>query len=177
MKSERVSPLYRRYVLGVLVLVYAANFVDRQILSILVQPIKEELGVSDTWMGFLPGITFALFYTIAGIPIARWADRGSRRNLIVIGLALWSAMTALSGLAKNFFHLAAARIGVGVGEATLSPAAHSMISDYYPPEKRATALAIYSMGIHLGIFLGYFLGGWINELYGWRAAFMVVGLP
>tara|TARA_Y100000590_G_scaffold123119_1_gene140996 strand:+ start:2639 stop:3913 length:1275 start_codon:yes stop_codon:yes gene_type:complete len=177
MKSERVSPLYRRYVLGVLVLVYAANFVDRQILSILVQPIKEELGVSDTWMGFLTGITFALFYTIAGIPIARWADRGSRRNLIVIGLALWSAMTALSGLAKNFFHLAAARIGVGVGEATLSPAAHSMISDYYPPEKRATALAIYSMGIHLGIFLGYFLGGWINELYGWRAAFMVVGLP
>ena len=151
MKSERVSPLYRRYVLGVLVLVYAANFVDRQILSILVQPIKEELGVSDTWMGFLTGITFALFYTIAGIPIARWADRGSRRNLIVIGLALWSAMTALSGLAKNFFHLAAARIGVGVGEATLSPAAHSMISDYYPPEKRATALAIYSMGIHLGI--------------------------
>ena len=86
-------------------------------------------------------------------------------------------MTALSGLAKNFFHLAAARIGVGVGEATLSPAAHSMISDYYPPEKRATALAIYSMGIHLGIFLGYFLGGWINELYGWRAAVMVVGLP
>ncbi len=174
---ELVTEGYARYVLGLLVVVYAVNFIDRQLLSILLQPIKEDLGVSDTAMGFLTGIAFALFYTVAGIPIARWADRGVRRSIIAIGLALWSGMTAVSGMARSFTHLALARIGVGVGEAACTPAAHSLLADYFPPERRATALAIYSTGIHIGILFGYFLGGWINEFFGWRVAFYVLGLP
>ena len=172
-----VSRSRANYVLAILVIVYVFNFVDRQILSILLQPIKDELQVSDTAMGFLTGFAFALFYTFAGIPIARWSDRGTRRTIIAIGLAVWSAMTAASGLARSFVQLAIARVGVGVGEAAASPAAHSMISDLYPPERRATALAIYTMGANLGILLGMILGGWLNELFNWRVAFFVVGLP
>jgi MFS family permease len=172
-----ISPGYARYVLGVLFVVFVFNFVDRQILSILLEPIKADLGVSDTAMGFLTGIAFALFYTVAGIPIARWADTGNRRNVIVIGLAVWSAMTAVSGLVRTFGQLALARIGVGIGEAACSPPAHSLLADYFPPHRRATALAIYSMGIHVGILLGFVLGGWANQLFGWRQAFMIVGVP
>ncbi len=172
-----VSQGYARYVLGVLFVVYVFNFVDRQILSILLEPIKRDLGASDTAMGFLSGIAFALFYTTAGIPIARWADTGTRRSVIALGLAVWSAMTALSGLARSFAQLALARVGVGIGEAACSPPAHSLIADYFPPERRATALAIYSMGIHVGILVGFLAGGWINEYFGWRQAFFVVGLP
>ncbi len=156
---------------------YVFNFIDRQILAILLEPIKQELQVSDTAMGFLTGIAFALFYTIAGIPIARWADRGTRRTIIALGIAVWSVMTALSGLARSFPQLTLARIGVGVGEAAASPPAHSLISDYFPPERRATALGIYTMGAYLGILFGLLLGGWINEFFGWRMAFFVVGLP
>jgi predicted MFS family arabinose efflux permease len=167
----------RRYVLGVLVVVYTFNFIDRQILSILLEPIKLDLGLSDTQLGLLTGFAFALFYATLGIPIARWGDRGNRRNLIALALAIWSAMTAASGLALNFWHLLLARIGVGVGEAGCSPPAHSMIADYFPANRRATALGIYSLGIPFGILFGFIAGGWINEFFGWRLAFFVVGIP
>ncbi len=171
------SRRYANYVLGLLFLVYVFNFIDRQILSILLEDIKAELGVSDTAMGFLTGIAFALFYTVAGLPIARWADHGSRRTIIALGLAVWSVMTAASGLVRSFGQLVIARVGVGVGEAAGSPPAHSLIADYFPPERRATALSIYNMGINVGILFGFLAGGWINEFFGWRLAFFVVGLP
>ena len=128
-------------------------------------------------MGLLTGLAFALFYTTAGIPIARWADRGSRRDVIVVGVVVWSAMTAVCGFAKSFVQLALARVGVGVGEATLSPAAHSLISDAFPAEHRSTALGIYNIGGNVGIMLGFMLGGYIGEHLGWRQAFLVVGHP
>ena len=167
----------RNYALAILVVVYTFNFIDRQILSILLNPIKTDLGLSDTAMGMLTGFAFAMFYATLGIPIARFADRANRRNLIAGALAIWSGFTAISGLAQNFWHLLAARIGVGIGEAGCSPPAHSIIADYYPAEQRATALGIYSLGIPFGIMFGLFAGGWINELFGWRMAFFVVGLP
>lgn len=167
----------RSYVLGILLAVYTVNFIDRQILSILLDAIKADLGLSDQALGFLSGFAFAMFYATLGIPMALWADRGNRRNLIGWSLALWSGMTALCGLAQNFVQLAVARIGVGIGEAGCSPPAHSIISDYYPSKERATALAIYALGIPFGVMFGLFLGGWINEAFGWRKAFFVVGLP
>ncbi len=176
-RGTEPSSAYANYVLGVLFLVYVFNFIDRQILSILLEDIKQDLGVSDTAMGFLTGIAFALFYTVAGIPIARWADVGVRRSIIALGLVIWSAMTAMSGLVRSFGELVAARIGVGIGEAAGSPPAHSLIADYFPPERRATAFSIYNMGINVGIMFGFFAGGWINEYFGWRQAFLVVGLP
>jgi len=165
------------YGLFMLTLVYAFNFIDRQILVILQEPIKQEMGLSDAQLGLLSGFSFALVYITAGIPIAYWADRSNRRNIIAGSLAIWSGMTALSGLAQNYTQLLLARIGVGIGEAGGSPPAHSMISDYYPPAQRATALAIYSTGIYLGLAAGYLFGGVISEAYGWRIAFMVAGLP
>jgi predicted MFS family arabinose efflux permease len=168
---------YSYYVLGLLFVVYVVNFIDRQILAILLDPIKEDLGVSDTAMGFLTGFAFAFFYTIAGLPIARWADSGVRRNIIALGLAAWSLMTAVSGLARNFAQLAIARVGVGVGEAACTPPAHSLISDYFPPARRATALTSYATGIHVGIMIGFLAGGWLTELFDWRTAFFVAGLP
>ncbi len=171
------TPAYSRYVLGILFLAYVFNFVDRQIPSMLVEPIKAELGLSDTQMGFLTGTAFALFYATLGVPIARFADLWSRCNVISIGLALWSIMTALSGLAQNFLQLAAARIGVGVGEAALSPPAHSLIAAYFPLSQRATALGIYAMGIHIGILFGALAGDFLREVWGWRIAFIAVGLP
>ena len=171
------SSAYRSYALGLLVVVYIFNFIDRSILGILVEPIKRDLGVNDTMMGFLGGIAFATFYTFLGIPIARLSDKGSRRNVLTVCLALWSGATALCGLAANFFHLLLARIGVAVGEAGASPASHSMISDMFPPERRATALGIYALGIPIGTMLGNLSGGWINEALDWRSAFFLVGLP
>ena len=167
----------RNYVLGILVVVYVFNFVDRQILSILLEPIKLEMTLSDTQLGFLSGIAFAIFYATLGMPIARIADKTSRTGVITVCLSLWSLMTALCGLAANFIGLLLARIGVAVGEAGGSPPAHSLISDYFPPESRATALSIYSLGIPIGTMFGLLIGGWINEFFGWRIAFMVVGLP
>ena len=175
--KEQPSRAYANYVVGVLFVVYVFNFIDRQILSILLEDIKAELGVSDTAMGFLTGIAFALFYTVAGIPIARWADVWVRRSIIAMGLAVWSLMTAASGLVRNFPELVLARVGVGVGEAAGSPPAHSIIADYFPPERRATALSVYNMGINMGILFGFVAGGWINEFFGWRSAFFLVGLP
>ncbi|MFK7895809.1 MAG: spinster family MFS transporter [Myxococcota bacterium] len=160
-----------------LALAYALNFIDRQILVIVQEPLKAEMGLSDTQLGWLSGFAFAVVYITAGIPIAYMADRKNRRNIIGAAVTVWSGMTAISGLAQNFTQLLLARIGVGIGEAGGSPPAHSMISDYYPPEERSGALAIYSSGLHFGIFLGFLLGGVITEALGWRAAFMAVGLP
>jgi predicted MFS family arabinose efflux permease len=171
------SQTYRNYALGLLLAVNIFNFLDRQILSILLEPIKRDLQLSDTALGFLTGIAFALFYTFAGIPIARWADRGMRRTIIAFGLTVWSGMTALTGLAQSFTQLALARIGVGIGEAACTPPAHSLLSDYFPPERRGTALSIFALGVPLGIMLGNLAGGWVNQYFGWRMAFFVVGLP
>ncbi len=168
---------YRRYVLGLLAVVYVFNFMDRTILIILLQPIKDELLLSDTQLGLLSGIAFALFYVTLGVPIARLADRYNRVNIIAFSIFLWSLMTAVCGLAGNFIQLLMARIGVGVGEAGCTPPAHSMISDYFDSGSRSTALGIYSLGLPIGSFLGVLAGGWIAQLYGWRAAFLVVGLP
>lgn len=171
------SPEVRNYALSVLVVVYTFNFIDRQILSILLEPIKADLNLSDSALGMLTGFAFAIFYATLGIPIARYADRNNRRNLIALALVIWSGMTALSGTAQNFWQLLIARIGVGVGEAGCSPPSHSMISDYFPLENRATALGIYSLGIPFGILFGFMAGGWLNEFFGWRVAFFVVGVP
>jgi MFS family permease len=172
-----VSPGYARYVVGVLFLVYAFNLIDRHIPSILLQDIKEELGASDTQMGILTGPAFAVVYALLGLPIARWADRGTRRTIIALAVAFWSVMTALAGLARSFPQLALSRLGVGVGEAGASPPAHSLISDYFPPEQRGRAFAFYAMGSNVGLMVAGIAGGWINQLYGWRAAFVAVGIP
>lgn len=175
--TEVVSSLYRNYVLVMLTLVYVFNFVDRQLLVILQEAIKRDLNLSDTQLGLLSGFTFALFYVTLGIPIARFADKTNRRNTVAASLAIWSVMTASSGLVKNFIQLLLARIGVGIGEAGGSPPAHAMISDYFPPEKRSTALSIYSTGIYFGILVGFLMGGYLNQHLGWRTAFYVVGIP
>jgi predicted MFS family arabinose efflux permease len=163
--------------LAMLAIVYAFNFIDRQILVILQESIKADMGLSDAQLGLLSGFSFALIYVTAGIPIAYWADRGNRKNIIALALVVWSGMTALSGLAQNYSQLLLARIGVGLGEAGGSPPAHSMISDYYPPEKRGTALSIYSSGLYFGILVGYILGGAVADALGWRTTFMLVGIP
>jgi len=146
-------------------------------MGILGQPIKESLLITDTQLGLLTGIMFAVFYATLGMPMAMWADRHNRRNLISFSVFLWSLMTALCGAAANFMQLLLFRIGVGVGEAGSNPPSHSMIADLYPPAQRATAMAIFGTGINWGILLGFLLGGWINEWFGWRTAFVVVGLP
>ena len=171
------SRRYAAYVLCVFALANGFNFLDRQILAILLEPIRAELGVSDTALGFLSGPAFALFYALAGLPIARWVDRGSRRAIMAWGVALWSIMTAVCGLARSFVQLAIARTLVGVGEATQTPAAHSLISDYFEPRRRATALAINSAGANVGVLVGLALGGWLADAYGWRMTFVAVGVP
>ncbi|WP_414728730.1 spinster family MFS transporter [Zhongshania aliphaticivorans] len=165
------------YALGVLTMVYSFNFIDRQLLAILQESIKADLGLKDAHLGLLTGFAFAAFYVTAGIPIARWADRANRRNIVALAVFTWSFMTSISGLAQNFAQLLLARIGVGVGEAGGSPPSHSMISDIFPPQKRATAMGLYSSGVNIGILFGFLLGGWLNEFFGWRVAFVVVGLP
>ena len=175
--EQTYSKAYLRYALGLFLLVYIVNFIDRQIFSILIEPIKAEIDLSDTQLGLLGGIAFALFYTFAGIPIARWADVGTRKNIVALAVLIWSAMTMFTSTAKSFGGLLIARIGVGVGEAGCSPPIHSMISDYFPESKRATALATYALGIPIGGAIGTLAGGWIGEYFGWRNAFLVVGLP
>ena len=168
-----------RVTLWILLIVYIFNFIDRQIVNILAEPIAKELQLSDTQIGLMTGLAFALFYTVLGIPIARLADRPttSRPKVIAVALATWSAMTALCGLAQNFFQLLLARIGVGVGEAGCTPPAHSLISETVPPEKRSSALAFYSLGIPIGTLLGMVIGGILADMVGWRYAFLIVGLP
>ncbi|MGB5315270.1 MAG: MFS transporter [Robiginitalea sp.] len=164
-------------VLALLTLVYTFSFIDRQLLVILAEPVKADLGLSDTQLGLLTGLAFAALYVTLGLPIARLADKGNRKNVVSASLAIWSAMTVISGMAANFTHMLLARIGVGIGEAGGSPPSHSIISDYFKPEKRATALSIYSVGIYIGIFLGFTIGGVLAQNYGWRVAFYAVGLP
>jgi MFS family permease len=168
-----------RTMLWVLLVVYIFNFLDRQIVNILAEPIKGDLGLSDTELGLLAGPAFAVFYALLGIPIARYADKDgtNRVRLIAAALAVWSAMTAVCGLAQNFVQLLFARIGVGVGEAGCTPAAHSLITDSVPAEKRSSAIAFYGMGVPIGSLLGLIIGGIVNDLYGWRVALMLVGLP
>lgn len=171
------SAAYPRYVLGVLWLVYVFNFIDRQVIAILLEPIKRELGASDTGMGFLSGFAFAFFYTFAGIPVARLADRSSRTAILSLGVAIWSLLTAASGLARSFAELALARVGVGIGEAAGTPPSHSLISDYFPAGRRATALAIYASGVYVGSMLAYLGGSWILTHFDWRTVYLLVGLP
>lgn len=168
-----------RVTLWILLIVYIFNFVDRQIVNILAEPIRLELGLSDTEIGLMTGLAFALFYTVLGIPIARFSDRPTTNRPILIGtaLAVWSAMTALCGLAQNFIQLLLARIGVGVGEAGCTPPAHSLIADLVEPAKRASALAFYALGIPIGTLLGMLIGGLLADTVGWRNAFLIVGLP
>lgn len=184
------SMAYPWVVVTILLVAYVFSFVDRQILNLLVGPIRRDLGINDTQMSLLMGFSFAIFYTILGIPLGRLADRWNRRNLIAGGVVVWSAMTALCGLASSYWQLFLARIGVGVGEAALSPAAYSMIADYFPPQRRATAISVYSMGIYLGSGIAFLLGGLVIQfafaqgvvtlpLVGdtrpWQVVFLVLG--
>jgi len=189
-RHERTA-LYSWYVLGILFLVYVLNFIDRNILSILAQDIKADLRLADQQLGFLYGTAFAVFYALFGIPLGRLADSWYRGRLIAAGLAVWSTMTALSGLAGSYGQLAAARIGVGIGEASASPAAYSLLADYFPVRRRALVLSIYTSGLYVGGGLSLPLGGWIDHawnrghahgaapfgLAGWQVAFLAVGLP
>jgi predicted MFS family arabinose efflux permease len=172
-----ISRSARRYALIMITVVYVFNFIDRQILAILLPAIKLEFSVDDWVLGFLAGPAFALFYVTLGIPIAALADRWNRRNLISVALTVWSAMTALSGAAATIVQLSLARIGVGVGEAGFVPPAHSMIADMYPPERRSMAMGIFALGISLGITIAYLGGGWMAQNIGWRQAFYIVGVP
>src|SRR5262245_7551860 len=183
---------YAWYVVAVLTLAYMVSFIDRQILSLLVRPIRADLGISDTEISLLMGLTFAIFYTLFGIPLGRLADTRSRRTIIAAGIGFWSLMTAGCGLAKNFWQLALMRVGVGVGEAALSPSAYSLIADYFRPERRATAMSVYSMGIFIGSGLAFVLGAAVatfaagkedfvlpvlGTVRSWQLVFLVVGLP
>jgi MFS family permease len=171
------SDAYKRGVLFTLTACYTLNFIDRTIVSIIGQPMKESLGISDAQLGLLGGAAFAILYTVLGIPIARLAERFSRVNIIAICITIWSAFTALCGLAPNFGVLFLMRVGVGIGEAGCSPPAQSLISDYYEPRRRASALAVYAFGIPLGGMLGAIFGGIIAQYLSWRLAFLIVGLP
>lgn len=168
-----------RQMMWVLLIVYILNFLDRQIVNILAEEISRDLHLSDTQIGLMTGLAFALFYTFLGIPIARYVDRPAtnRAHVIALSLGLWSAMTAVCGLAQNFVQLLLARIGVGVGEAGCTPAAHSLITDAVPAEKRASAMAFYGMGISIGGLIGMVVGGVLNDIYGWRQAFLAVSVP
>jgi len=168
---------YKTLVLVLLVIAYTFNFIDRTIIATIGQKIKEDLRITDTQLGMLGGLFFALLYTFLGIPLARLAERVSRVNIITIAIVIWSGFTALCGTAGSFTTLALYRFGVGIGEAGLSPPAHSLISDYYEPKRRASALAIYSFGIPLGSMLGAVIGGQIVQHFSWRMAFAVVGIP
>ncbi len=198
--TPTASPRYRDaltggqawYIVAVLTLANVSGFVDRQILSLLVEPLKRDLGVTDTQVSLLMGLSFAVFYSLLGVPIGRLADRSSRRAIVAVGAALWSLMTALSGLARSFTQLFALRVGVGVGEATLGPSAVSLIADAFPRERRGTAMSVYMLGTFLGSGIAYALGAWVvsltasqgawtwpivGEIRPWQSVFFVVGLP
>lgn len=176
-KEPGTSKTSRNIALFVLTLVYTFNFLDRQLVVILAEPIKADLALSDTQLGLLTGFSFALIYVTAGIPLAYFADRANRRNILAVCLTIWSAMTSVSGLAQNFVHMLLARVGVALGEAGGSPPSHSMISDLFPEEKRGRALSIYSMGVPVGAMLGFVLGGLLAQQLGWRITFIVMGIP
>lgn len=174
---QPLSAGFRRYALGMLLVIYTLNFLDRQIVNIIAEPIKIDLGLQDWQLGMISGLMFALLYTFMGIPIARYAEKGNRPMIISAAVAVWSVFTALCGFVTNFWQLALARLGVGIGEAGCTPPAHSLISDYVAKEKRASAIAFYSIGTPLGSLIGTALGGLIADAYGWRAAFLIAGAP
>lgn len=174
---EAFSNKYRYYVLALLTLGYVFNFVDRQVMTILIEPIKMEFGATDTQMGLLSGLAFALFYATLGIPVARLADRWSRRNVLAISMTTWSAVTALCATATGFWHLLLLRVGVGIGEAGGTPPSQSLLADYFPPEKRAFAQGVLATAPNIGILVGLFGGAVIAEAYGWRSVFLVFGIP
>lgn len=177
MPDSQWSTSRRTYVLTLLCLATVFNYIDRYLPSILLEAIKTDLRVSDTAMGLLTGTAFSICYVVAGFPIARWADRSNRRSIIAVCLTIWSGMTALSGLAQNYFQLAIARAGVAIGESGAVPATQSLLSDLYPASKRATAIGIVTASGAAGIGFGLFFGGWLNETFDWRVAFFVVGIP
>jgi len=177
LQAIRVTDAYRYYVAWLLCGVYTLSIMDRQLVAILVEPIRKEFALQDWHMGLLSGFAFAIFYTVLGVPLARLADRNNRVTIIGVSLLVWSAFTGLTGLARTFVHLLIARVGVAIGEAGCNPAAYSLIGDYFEARRRATALSIFHMGGYIGSFLGLLLGGWIGHTYGWRAAFLLVGLP
>jgi predicted MFS family arabinose efflux permease len=167
----------RYYTLALLTIVYALNFLDRTIFNVLIEPIKKEFALSDTMMGLLAGFGFVVFYALCGIPIARVADRINRRNIVAAAFAFWSGMTVLCGMAQNVTMMTLARMGVGAGESAGTPASQSIIADLFNKNERPRALGVYAIGTYLGVFLGYFIGGYVNQHYGWRAAFFAAGLP
>jgi len=175
--SAQFRPGYRNYVLLILTLGYVFNFVDRQVMTILLEPIKAEFGASDTQMGLISGLAFALFYATLGVPVARLADRWSRRNVLALSMTTWSAVTAACGVAGSFWQLALLRIGVGIGEAGGTPPSQSLITDYFPPERRAFAQGVLATAPNIGVLVGLFGGALIAEAYGWRNVFFVFGLP
>lgn len=177
--GERVgfSDPYTCYVMALLFLVYVVSYIDRQLTAVLLEDMKAELGASDAQMGLLTGVAFAIVYASLGIPIARWADRGVRRSIIAIGLAVWSTMTALTGIGRDYTQVLLARFGVGAGEAGAGPPGHAILSDYFPLDQRGRALALYSAGGAVGGMLGMWFGGILGDLYGWRMTFVILGLP
>jgi predicted MFS family arabinose efflux permease len=175
--SAGFSTAYRHYILVILTLMYVVNYLDRQVLSILLQPIKNEFHISDTALGLLAGPTFALFYATLGIPIALAADRSNRRNIIAVSIGLFSLMTVVCGFAAQFWQLLLARVGTGVGEAGTGPSAQAIISDLYPPKSRASAQSFYSAGLNIGLLVAFAIGGRIAQAYGWREAFLAAGIP
>ena len=170
------TPRHRRALLFVLFLVSASNYIDRNIIGVLLEQIKTEFHASDTKLGALSGNSFALFYATLGIPVARWADRGDRKLVMTLSLSVWSLMTVLCGLSSTFWQLAAARFGVGAGEAGAIPPAQSLLADYFPPQERARAIGVFMMSSTVGYAVALVLGGWIAQTFGWRTAFMIVGL-
>lgn len=175
--SQQFTPRYRNYVLFILTCGYVLNFVDRQVMTILLEPIKAEFGASDTQMGLISGLAFALFYATLGVPVARLADRWSRRNVLAISMATWSAVTAACGVAGSFWQLALLRVGVGIGEAGGTPPSQSLLTDYFPKERRALAQGVLATAPNIGVLVGLFGGALIAEAFGWRTVFFVFGVP
>jgi len=178
--AKRIDPMTRVaaiYALVMLTIIYSLNFLDRTVITILIDPIKRDYHLSDKTMGFISGFGFVIFYSILAAPVARWADRGNRRSIVTWGLVIWSGMTALAGMARNAVQLTLSRFGVGVGEAAGTAPSSSMISDFFPGTRRSTAMAVYQLGPVLGGSLGAFIGGWVNQRYGWHQAFLVAGVP
>jgi MFS family permease len=171
------SGAYKRFVVAALLAAYICNYIDRSIISMLMESVRKEFNLSDSELGLLVGPAFVLLYALSGIPIARLADRANRVNIMSICVIVWSVMVMLCGTAANFWQLLVARVGVGVGEAGCTPPAHSLIADYFSPAERTRAISAYMLGIPFGTFVSYLLGGWLNEAYGWRMAFLIVGLP
>ncbi|MBL8266372.1 spinster family MFS transporter [Steroidobacter sp.] len=174
---ELYSARHRWGLLAILYLVSTSNYLDRNILAVLLEPIRVEFAASDTMLGLLSGLAFVIFYALFGIPVARWADVGNRRTIVTVALTVWSLMTVACGLAQTFVQLAIARVGVGAGESGAIPPAQSLIAEYFPPEQRASAIAIFTSASTAGLLLGIGVGGYVATHYGWRTAFMVAGLP